>query len=405
MIKTINVLFYLRRDKRYLSGKVPLYCRITANKERVCLTLNRQIDPSKWDAFKECVKGSNNDAVVINEFIKQVRHKIHDAHSKLLFQQENFTVKEIKDLVLGKADSKCKYLVQVFEEHNQKLKALSGATYTLGTYKKYVSTLKHIQDFILYKYHSSDLKLEDVNHEFIAELDFFLRSKKGCNNNTSVKYLKNLSKIINHALNNSWISKNPLANYKLKHEKVDRGFLTNEELDLLMGKVFTIKRLDQVRDVFIFQCFTGLAYCDTHQLTLQNILKDNNGNLWLKTARMKTHVVVNIPLLPKAIEIIDKYRSSDDVPSNKLLPTPSNQKLNAYLKEIADITGITKRLSSHLARHTFATTITLANGISLESVSKMLGHSNLVTTKIYARMLDSRVFTEMQMLKDKFNRT
>jgi site-specific recombinase XerD len=194
------------------------------------------------------------------------------------------------------------------------------------------------------------------------------------------------------------MDKDPFANYVMKIKKVDRGYLTLQELTTIMQKNFTVKRLEQVRDVFVFQCYTGLAYCDTFKLTHANIIKDDNGVLWIKAKRIKTDTPINVPVLPIAAELISKYATED---TGKLLPVLSNQKMNAYLKEIADLCNIEKRLSCHLARHTFATTVTLANGISLESVSKMLGHTNLVTTKIYARMLDSRVLSEMQMLSSK----
>ena len=196
------------------------------------------------------------------------------------------------------------------------------------------------------------------------------------------------------------MEKDPFVNYKMKLEKTDRGYLTFNELNDIIQKNFVIKRLDQVRDVFVFQCFTGLAYCDTYKLTSRNILKDDNGVLWINAKRTKTDTPIHVPILPIAEKILNKYSSSNE-DIEKLLPVLTNQKMNAYLKEIADLCGIEKRLSCHLARHTFATTVTLANGISLESVSKMLGHTNLVTTKIYARMLDSRVLNEMQILSSK----
>ena len=242
--------------------------------------------------------------------------------------------------------------------------------------------------------------LKEVNHEFIIELDYFLRTEKKCCNNTAVKYIKNFRKIIRIAIANSWIDKDPFINYKPKLNKVDRGYLTKEELEALSLKQFSIERIEQVRDVFLFQCYTGLAYCDTYKLTSANVVKDDAGFLWVKSKRTKTDIPINVPLLHVAQEILNKYKTNSEK-NLKLLPVLSNQKMNAYLKEIADICGINKRLSCHLARHTFATTVTLANGISLESVSKMLGHTNLVTTKIYARMLDSRVLSEMQILSAK----
>jgi site-specific recombinase XerD len=291
----------------------------------------------------------------------------------------------------------------VFEDHNQKVKTLIGSTFAYGTYERYQTALKHLKDFVAWKYSRNDFFLHEIDHEFVAEYDFYLRSVRKCNNNTSVKYIKNFGKIIRYSIANAWIDKNPFLNFKMKLSKVDRGYLNKEELTMLVEKHFSINRLEQVKDVFLFQCFTGLAYCDVCKLTHENITSDDNNILWLKTKRTKTDTAVNVPLLPGALQIIEKYSNNKTRSSEKLLPVPSNQKLNAYLKEIGELTGINKRLSCHLARHTFATTVTLANGISLESVSKMLGHTNLTTTKIYARMLDSRVLDEMQLLHKKLN--
>jgi site-specific recombinase XerD len=291
-------------------------------------------------------------------------------------------------------------LFRVFEEHNNKIKKLINSGYADGTHERYVTCLKHLQDFVLHHYKRTDFLLSEVNHEFIMELDYYLRTTRKCCNNTTIKYIKNFRKIIRIALASSWIEKDPFINYKTKLDKVDRGYLTKEELELLSKKQFSIKRIEQVKDIFVFQCYTGLAYCDTFKLTGENIIKDDNGVLWVKSKRTKTDTPINVPLLPVALEILNKYKTSSESTS-KLLPVLSNQKANAYLKEIGDLCGIEKSLSCHLARHTFATTVTLANGISLETVSKMLGHTNLVTTKIYARMLDSRVLSEMQILSSK----
>ncbi len=288
----------------------------------------------------------------------------------------------------------------MFEDHNQKVKTLIGSTFAYGTYERYQTALKHLKDFVTWKYNRNDFFLHEIDHEFITEYDFYLRSVRKCNNNTAVKYIKNFGKIIKYSIANAWIDKNPFLNFKMKLNKVDRGYLTKDELTVIVEKHFSINRLEQVKDVFLFQCFTGLAYCDVSKLTRECIAYDDKKILWLKTKRTKTDTAVNVPLLPGAIQIIEKYSNNH---SGKLLPVPSNQKLNAYLKEIGELCGINKRLSCHLARHTFATTVTLANGISLESVSKMLGHTNLTTTKIYARMLDSRVLDEMQLLHKKLN--
>lgn len=400
MINTLTVLFHIRLDKKNQKGKSPIFCRITVEKQRATFSIQRLVYPDKWDAAKEIVKGNNEEAKNINAYINLIKKKIYEAHYKLVESNTPVHADVLKQVVLNKEKTKSKNVFKVFEEHNQKVKTLIGSSFAYGTYERYQTALKHLKEFVLWKYQRNDYYLHEINHEFIHEYDYYLRSVRKCNNNTTVKYIKNFGKIIRYSMANSWIEKNPFTNFKMKLDKVDRGYLNKDELAMLATKHFSIKRLEQVRDVFIFQCFTGLAYCDVSKLTWENISPDDNGVLWLKTKRTKTDTAVSVPLLPGAIEIIEKYKVMN---LHKLLPVPSNQKLNAYLKEVGELSGIQKRLSCHLARHTFATTVTLANGISLESVSKMLGHTNLLTTKIYARMLDTRVLDEMQLLKSKLD--
>jgi site-specific recombinase XerD len=402
MSNTLNVLFYIRQEKKTKKGRYPLYCRITAEKQRATFSLQRHIDSSNWDSLKELVTPGIEEGQSINAYISHIRNKVYEAHYRLLANNTPVTADAIKRLVLNKEQIKSRSVFKVFEEHNKKVKTLIGASFAYGTYERYQTTFKHIKDFVNWKYERDEFYLHEIDHEFITEFDYYLRAVRKCGNNTVVKYIKNFGKIIRYSLANSWIKHNPLINYKVRLSRTDRGYLTTEELDLLAKKSFSIKRLDQVRDVFVFQCHTGLAYCDVFKLTQENLIRDDKGVLWIKTKRTKTDNPVSVPLLSSAEKIIEKYQCKENS-NEKLLPVLSNQKMNAYLKEIADVCGIQKSLSSHLARHTFATTVTLANGISLESVSKMLGHSNLVTTKIYARMLDSRVLDEMQMLQHKMS--
>jgi site-specific recombinase XerD len=398
MLENQHILYSLPKGKINKKGETPIYCRITINGERVTFSTQRYIAPKKWDAVNQKVINRYDESKTINPHLNLLTNKIYEAHFKLESSGDKVTALALKHLVLGEKHKNSKSLFDVFEEHNKKMSSLINLEYAVGTAKRYETTLKHLQDFVKWKYKQTDFKIRNVNHEFVHELDYYMRSVRKCSNNTTVKYVKNFRKIIKLALANSWMDKDPFANYVMKIKKVDRGYLTLQELTTIMQKNFTVKRLEQVRDVFVFQCYTGLAYCDTFKLTHANIIKDDNGVLWIKAKRIKTDTPINVPVLPIAAELISKYATED---TGKLLPVLSNQKMNAYLKEIADLCNIEKRLSCHLARHTFATTVTLANGISLESVSKMLGHTNLVTTKIYARMLDSRVLSEMQMLSSK----
>ena len=237
----------------------------------------------------------------------------------------------------------------------------------------------------------------------MTEYEFFLRSVRKCANNTAVKYIKNFKKIIKLCISNAWLDKDPFVNYKAKIREVKREFLSQEEIQAIYEKVFVTERLNQVKDIFVFACFTGLAYIDVKQLTLSNISIGIDGGKWIFTHRQKTETASRILLLPIPTELVQKYADHPQcINENKLLPVLSNQKMNSYLKEIADVCGIQKDLTFHIARHTFATTVTLTNGVPIETVSKMLGHTNIKTTQHYAKILDKKVSDDMQVLRDKF---
>jgi site-specific recombinase XerD len=250
------------------------------------------------------------------------------------------------------------------------------------------------------KYKREDVMLKELNFEFISDFEDYLKVENHCSHNTAIKYIKSLKKVIKMSLDFEYIDRDPFAKYKIKMERTEREFLSKEELTLLREKEFSIRRLDQIRDVFVFCCYTGLAFVDVLGLTKENIVKGNDGDLWVKTFRQKTHTRSMVPLLPVSIQILEKYKFAEKAYDEKLLPVPSNQKMNAYLKEIADVCGIRKKLTSHLGRHTFATTVTLSNNVPIETVSAMLGHKSLRTTQIYAKVVEDKVSRDMAKLKD-----
>ena len=273
------------------------------------------------------------------------------------------------------------------------------------TLTRYETTFRHVKEFVRIKYRTDDIFLNQLNHEFITEFDHFLRTKHSCNHNSAIKYIKNLRKVINLAVNNDWLNKDPFKNFSVKLKEVRRDFLTEDELQKLVSHEFNIMRLDQVRDIFIFSCYTGLAYVDVEKLTENNIRKGIDGNLWIYTERTKTKTESNVPLLPEASRIINKYKDNPEtINKDRLLPVISNQKVNAYLKEIATVTGIKKTLTFHLARHTFSTTVTLLNDVPIETVSKLLGHKGIRTTQIYAKVVEKKVSNDMIKLTDKLSK-
>jgi site-specific recombinase XerD len=295
-------------------------------------------------------------------------------------------------------------LIPIFKEHNRKIKELLGIEYAPGTLERYETSLKHTSNFLLWKYNITDINIDKIDHAFITDYEFYLRTVRKCANNTAVKYIKNFNKIIKICLANDWLDKNPFANYKSKVKEVERVYLSEGEIQNIINKDFKNERLSLVRDIFLFSCFTGLAYIDVKNLTKSHISIGIDGDKWIFTHRQKTESASKIPILSVTQMIIDKYENHpQSVYEEKLLPILSNQKMNAYLKEIAAVCEIEKELTFHIARHTFATTVTLTNGVPIESVSKMLGHKNLRTTQHYAKVLDKKVSEDMKILRDKFS--
>jgi len=294
-------------------------------------------------------------------------------------------------------------LLEVFQNHNDEMASLVGKEYSSGTLRRYKTAYKHTKHFIAYKYNRKDIPVEKLNHEFITSLEYYLKSNKKLGHNSAIKYIVNLKKIIRIAYANQWISRDPFFHWKASWKTNDRKYLSEDELQLLIDTEFDNKRLERIRDIFIFCCFTGLAYVDVKSLTKEAILKDVNGQKWIKTHRRKTKTLSSIPLLPIAENILTKYQGHPFVVTGKsILPVSTNQKSNAYLKEIAEACEIKKNLTTHLARHTFATTVTLSSGVPIESVSKMLGHTSLKTTQIYAKVIDRKLIEDMAVVKNRF---
>jgi site-specific recombinase XerD len=331
-----------------------------------------------------------------------LKSKIYDAEKNLIKTDIPINSETLKNKLLG-IEERRRTLIPIFQDHNNKIKELVGKEYAPGTLERYKTSLKHTIDFLEWKYKISDIEIDKINHAFITDYEFYFRSVRNCANNTAVKYIKNFSKIIKICLANNWIDRNPFSNYKAKVREVERVYLSEEEIENIINKDFKTDRLSLVRDIFLFSCFTGLAYIDVKNLTKSHISLGIDGEKWIFTHRQKTETASKIPILPITQMIIDKYADNPQcLNEDKLLPILSNQKMNAYLKEIAGVCEIEKELTFHIARHTFATTVTLTNGVPIESVSKMLGHKNLRTTQHYAKVLDKKVSEDMKILRDKF---
>lgn len=370
---------------------MPIFCRITIDKEEARFGIKKDVNPSIWDVQAGRAVGRTSEVVEINSIIDKTKSALFNVYNEILLSDVNVTAEKVKHHFLGGA-TKNHNLLEQFQRHNEDVEKLVGITKTKATLQKYEVTRKHLTNFIKEKYSLSDVSFKEINHQFLTDFEVYLLTTCGCNPNTTAKFMQFFKRIVIIAKNNGWIKADPFANYKIRIKKVDRGYLSQEEVEAIMAKKFSTKRLEQVRDIFIFSCFSGLAYIDVKNLRESNIRTSFDGGLWIMGKREKTDVSFTIPLLEVPQKILDKYKGL--FPDNKILPVPSNQKMNSYLKEIGDLCGIEKDLSFHLARHTFAT-LTLSKGVSIESVSKMLGHTNIRTTQIYARITDSKISHDM----------
>lgn len=403
MKEKITLHFYAKSTKANRKGQTPIYVRLTIDGKRLEYSTKKFVDISKWSSETSRMKGNSEEARSINRLLDFTMNRVNEIHFELLKDSQSVTIEAFKNKLLGIKERE-RLLMPIFKEHNRKIKELIGQEYAPGTLERYETSLKHTQNFLKWKYNISDINIEKIDHAFITEYEFYLRSERKCANNTAIKYIKNFHKIVNQCIANGWLTKDPFANYKAKVKEVIREFLTEKEIADIMSKELVSERLELVRDIFIFSCFTGLAYIDVKQLTLDNITLGIDGDKWIFKNRQKTDTASRIPILPTAQLILDKYADHPICKNEKrLLPILSNQKMNSYLKEIADVCGIKKDLTFHIARHTFATTVTLSNGVPIETVSKMLGHTNLKTTQHYAKILDKKISDDMQFLKAKLN--
>ena len=398
---TFGIQFVIRLPKQQKNDQATVFARISVNGRRCEISLKKKVDPQNWDDVKGKARGTKDEIRKLNEHIERVRTIIADGYHQLIQQKKVITVDAVKSLFLG-TDQNEITLIKLGEYHNTEMKDKLAD----GTMKNYYTTQKYIGKFLKEKYHRADITLAELNYKFILDFESYLSKhqpkdhQKPLHNNGIMKHIERLCKMVNMAITMDWLVKDPFAKYKQHFDKVERFYLTKEELSAIENKKFSIERLQTVKDLFLFSCYTGLAYIDTMNLTAGNIVKGIDGNDWLITSRQKTDTDVRIPLLPQAEELIKKYHNHPKaVNYGTLFPVISNQKMNAYLKEIADLCNINKVITFHIARHTFATTVTLSNGVPIESVSKMLGHTTIRSTQVYAKVVEQKLSEDMQNLK------
>jgi len=399
---TFRISFYVRRTRPNKHGEVPVCVRITVNGQRADTTIRKSILPDQWDAIRGQASPRTTLGKAINLYIDTVRARIIRIHRDLEMDEQPFTAQQVLDLYLGRKTSNRHTLFELFREHNEKCRQLVGIDMAEATAGRYDTCLKHTLAFIRHTYRRDDIELERVDRRFIEDFGFFLKTSCGCSHNTTMKYLGNFKKIIRLALSRKWMEEDPFAGMRFKMQPVRREMPEKAEIDRILHKEITIPRLALTRDIFIFCCFTGLAFSDIKQLAPEHIVTDMQGHRWIRKPRRKTGNMCNIPLLKIPERILQRYRTDPEcLAHNVLLPVTSNQKMNVYLKELADICGIRKHLSTHCARHFFAT-YTLAHGVSIESVAKMLGHSDTKMTRHYAKVLDQTILREMSKSPEEF---
>lgn len=399
---TFGISFFIKKYK-LSNEQAPVYARITVDGKSLDLSAKRKVHLRNWDEGRGTVKGSKESIKALAAYLDQLRNRLYECRQELEKERKLITAEAIKQRYLGR-DETGKSLQELMAYHNEEMKFELAP----GTQKNYHTTRKYVQAFLKEKCKTSDVYLEELNYKFIKDFEKFLKNRKPqdhqkpCGQNGAMKHIERFRKMINLAIKEEWLSKDPFLKFKARFVKKERGYLTLEELQRIEEKSFSIKRLSLVRDLFVFSCYTGASYVEVSELKPEQVVKGMDGALWLQGQRRKSGEFFKVPLLPQALRIIERYQDDPKaVAAGKLLPVLSNQKLNAYLKEIADLCGIDKNFSFHLARHTFATSVTLANGVPIESVSKMLGHGSIRTTQIYAKVVEKKLSEDMNLLREK----
>lgn len=396
----LTVLFY-RRSTVTKTGECAIRMRISVNGTRIDSNTGKYIDPALWNQSKERAKGTSKNAIDVNDYIDETNIKLFKLFQEMQSEGVVATAQELHNRFFNIGVHKVveRMIITTFQEHNQECRALMGRDFELGTIKKYETITRLLQRYIKKKYEVEDLPLTSLDRDFVHGFEMYLKIDRNQQQNTVARYMKGLKKITNRALANDWITKDPFAGIKVRTVQTNPTFLTLDELHIIYRRHFD-GVLDVVRDMFVMAAFTGLAFIDISNLKREHVVEDNDGNMWIRKPRQKTDIVQNIPLLDIPKAILKKYEDNPKAAEKgTLLPVPCNQVMNRYLKEIGNICEIDKVLTTHVARHTYAT-VCLSQGVRIENVSKMLGHTSIKMTQHYARVLDSSIMEDMQNIRE-----
>ena len=396
----ITIAFQIKNSKKREDGTCPIYVRYTLKGKRVEMSTKIFVDKDSWDYSKERLTGCSNQTKIINNRLDKVATGILDVYNQFEAQNKKFNVIDIKNKLNGVSSEHG--IIEMFDIYMNTIESNIGKGFSATTLKHYKTSKTRLLNFLQDVYGKKEWNLDSINYKFINDFDVYLKTKHNNSVNTAWCYHKHMKKVLNIAVAMDYLSTNPYEKFQVKTEQPKREYLTQKELKKIREKKITIERLNIVRNIFLFACYTGLSYADISKLTNHHVRTGNDGEEWIIIDRTKNGSRCRIPLLPMAKEILKTYENYPlNASKGLLLPVNSNQKMNAYLKEIADICGIDKNLTMHVSRHTFATTVTLTNGVPIETVSKVLGHSSLKTTQIYARILDVKISEDMNVLKTK----
>lgn len=395
MRSTFKVLFYLKKNAPKKNGYVPVMCRITIDGTIAQFSCKLDVNPDLWDTQSGRASGRTAEAKDTNLFLDNIRVGVN-THYREIFDKDNYvTAEKVKNAYLG-LGMKHETILKVFAQHNEDFEKQVGKMKSKSTYQKYCTVYRHVQEFIRYRYNVSDIALKELTPAFIIDFELYLRANQDCTNNTVWVYMMPLRRMITIAQNNGWLNRDPFVEYSISPEDSDRGYLTKEEIKKLMNAPITRKKHELVRDLFVFCCFSGLSFRDLKNLTTDNLQTSFDGHEWIITKRQKTKVQSNIRLLDVPRRIIEKYKGI--AKDGKVFPVPSYQNLRDNITLIVQACEIKKHVTWHMSRHTYATEICLTNGMPIETLSKTLGHTNISTTQIYAKITNEKVSNDMEAL-------
>jgi site-specific recombinase XerD len=397
------VLFLLKAPKNKLNTLLHIYIRLNINGKREEWSTGKRCLREEWNNQTKRIRGNKEEARITNAWLDVLYTRAYSCRLELYTSGKPFQAVHIRKLMQGEEIDPPKMLSEAWSYHTNQIAGLLGKDYTPGTLAKYKTVYRVIKKYVAMKNKADDIRLDEIDYRFVRDFEYYLKTDYGVKINTAIQMVKKLRTVIKIAYEIGWVKRDPFIAYRVRHEEVHREYLTSNELNELAKRRFRKRRLNVVRDLFLFSCYTGLSYADTVKLKRADILKGEDGGLWIQTYRTKNNNRVRVPLLSPALRLVEHYKDYPRIlDEDFILPKISNQKANAYLKDITSMMGWTKRLTFHCARHTFATTVTLTNGVPIETVGQMLGHKSINTTQLYARITDTKVSRDMKPLKKKY---